>query len=212
MTHTKANIHDIMAAAPVIPVLNFTSVDEAVSVCRALVSGGLNVLEITMRHESALDCIRAVVADQPDAYVGAGTVLDAEGADAAMAAGAVFGVSPGLTPQLASAIRFLDWAFLPGIASVSEAMLAREWGFKALKCFPANVVGGPAFLKAVSSVLPDLSFCPTGGISLATAPDYLAIPSVKVVGGSWLAPRGADGTINPAECQRLAEEALKALA
>ncbi|TNE62344.1 MAG: bifunctional 4-hydroxy-2-oxoglutarate aldolase/2-dehydro-3-deoxy-phosphogluconate aldolase [Alphaproteobacteria bacterium] len=204
-------VEQVLRACPVIPVLAYKSVEEAVAVSRALYEEGLPVLEITLRHPTALDAIKAVKADLPaDACVGAGTVLTPELAKAAVDAGCAFGVSPGLTQSLADAVKALDFPFLPGIATLSEAMQAREWGFKALKFFPASISGGPAFLKAVHSVLPDLVFCPTGGISAGTAADYRAVPNVATVGGSWLTPRGTDGSINLDTVRDLAREAMSA--
>jgi len=204
-------VEQVMKMGPVIPVLAFKSAEEAVGVCRALYEAGIRVFEITLRHESALDAIKAVKADLPDdAIVGAGTVLSPELAKAAVDAGCAFGVSPGLTPALAEAVKALNFPFLPGVATISEAMQAREWGFTALKFFPASVSGGPAFLKAVHSVLPDLIFCPTGGIKAGTAADYRAVPSVVTVGGSWLTPRSSDGSIDLTTVKELAAEALSA--
>lgn len=191
------SVLDVMQASPVIPVLAFESAEEAVAVCQVLYDEGIKVLEITLRHPTALDAISAVKEALPsDAIVGAGTVLSPELAKAAKDAGAVFGVSPGLTEELAHAVKALDWAFLPGVATISEAMTARELGFSELKFFPASVSGGPAFLKAVGSVLPDLTFCPTGGVSADTAPDYRALKNVATVGGSWITPRGSNGQID----------------
>lgn len=188
---------DTMKSAPVIPVLAFKSAEEAVAVCRVLYEAGLPVLEITLRHETALEAIAAVKADLPaDAVLGAGTVTKPEHAKAAKDAGAVFGVSPGLTENLAAAVKELNWSFLPGTASLSEAMKARELGFTELKFFPASISGGPAYLKAVGSVLPDLSFCPTGGVTAANMADYKALSNVATVGGSWLTARGDDGVID----------------
>ena len=192
-----ASVLDIMNASPVIPVLAFENAEEAVEVCQVLYDEGLKVLEITLRHPTALEAIAAVKAALPeDAIVGAGTVLTPESAKAARDAGAVFGVSPGLTEDLANAVKALDWDFLPGVATLSEAMAAREMGFSELKFFPASLSGGPGFLKAVGSVLPDLTFCPTGGISADTADDYRSLKNVATVGGSWITPRGADGRID----------------
>lgn len=200
----------VLKKSPVIPVLAFKSAQEAVDVCRVLFDEGLSVLEITLRHESALAAINAVKEDLPaDACVGAGTVITPELAEAAIEAGAEFGVSPGLTPELAAAVKKLNWPFLPGIATLSEAMQAREWGFTALKFFPANISGGTGFLKAVGSVLPDLTFCPTGGISVDTAPDYRALPNVATVGGSWITPRGRDGSIDLGLVRELARTAVE---
>lgn len=200
---------EILEKSPVIPVLAFKNAEEAVEVCRVLFEEGLTVLEITLRHETALDAIKAVKADLPaEACVGAGTVITPELAKHAIAAGAEFGVSPGLTQELAMSVKALDWAFLPGVATLSEAMQAREWGFKALKFFPASLSGGPGFLKAVGSVLPDLTFCPTGGISADTAPEYRALANVATVGGSWITPRGKDGQIHLDVVRELARTAV----
>ena len=191
------SVIDVMKASPVIPVLAFENASEAVEVCQVLYSEGVKVLEITLRHPSALDSIAAVKAALPeDAIIGAGTVLTPELAKSAKDAGAAFGVSPGLTEDLANAVKALNWPFLPGVATISEAMTARELGFYELKFFPASISGGPGFLKAVDSVLPDLTFCPTGGISAETADDYRTLKNVATVGGSWITPRGDDGKID----------------
>ncbi|WP_286829655.1 MULTISPECIES: bifunctional 4-hydroxy-2-oxoglutarate aldolase/2-dehydro-3-deoxy-phosphogluconate aldolase [Kordiimonas] len=199
----------VLETSPVIPVLAFESAEEAVDVCRVIFEEGLKVLEITLRHPTALEAIAAVRKDLPaDAIVGAGTVITPDLAKKAMDAGAEFGVSPGLTEELAKAVKALDWAFLPGVATLSEAMQAREWGFSELKFFPASLSGGPGFLKAVGSVLPDLTFCPTGGISADTAPEYRALKNVATVGGSWITPRGRDGKIHLDVVRELARTAV----
>jgi len=191
------SVIDIMKAGPVIPVLAFESTAEAVDVCRVLYEEGIRVFEITLRHASALDAIAAVKAALPaDAIIGAGTILTPELAKSAIDAGAVFGVSPGLTEDLANAVKAMGWPFLPGIATLSEAMAARELGFRELKFFPASISGGPDFLKAVGSVLPDLTFCPTGGVSASTAAVYRALDNVATVGGTWITKRGKDGKID----------------
>jgi 2-dehydro-3-deoxyphosphogluconate aldolase/(4S)-4-hydroxy-2-oxoglutarate aldolase len=203
------NVHDVLSASPVMPVLAFKSVDEALVVCSALYEAGVRVFEITLRHETALAAIKAVADELPsDAMVGAGTVLSVDLAKSARNAGAVFGVSPGLTKELGTAVRAMGWAFLPGIASISEAMAANEIGFEALKFFPASVSGGPGFLKAAGSVLPQIQFCPTGGITPQSAPEYLALANVPTVGGSWVTPRGKDGQIDLEMTKKLAAEAL----
>ncbi len=187
----------LLSSVPVIPVLSFRDTDEAVKVCECLYREGLTVLEITLRHDSALSCIKAVADALPkEAVIGAGTILNRDQAVAARDAGAVFGVSPGLTRQMSADIRTLDWPFLPGIATLSEAMTAREEGFSCLKFFPAEISGGIKFLKAIGSVLPDLRFCPTGGVTGATAANYLALKNVLTVGGSWLTERDASGEID----------------
>lgn len=204
------SVEDVLSQSPVMPVLAFKSVDEALVVCRVLYGAGVRVFEITLRHDTALDAIEAVKADlADDAIVGAGTILSPDLAKTARNAGAAFGVSPGLTKELGSAVRAMGWAFLPGVSTISEAMAARDMGFTALKFFPASLSGGPGFLKAAGSVLPDMQFCPTGGISAATAGDYLALANVPTVGGSWITPRGEDGAIDLAVVHDFAVAALK---
>lgn len=190
-------VDQVLDASKVMPVLAFKSVEEATAVCELLYECGVRVFEITLRHETALDAIRAVKSALPaDAMVGAGTILSPDLAKAAKNAGAVFGVSPGLTKELGTAVRAMGWSFLPGVSTISEAMAARDMGFEALKFFPASVSGGPGFLKAAGAVLPEIRFCPTGGITAETANDYLSLGNVPVVGGSWITPRGADGVID----------------
>jgi 2-dehydro-3-deoxyphosphogluconate aldolase/(4S)-4-hydroxy-2-oxoglutarate aldolase len=181
----------ITARAPVIPVLTVERLADAVPLARALVAGGLPVLEITLRTGVAFDALAAIAREVPDALVGAGTVLDEGQMGQAMHAGARFGVSPGCTPALADVARAAGLPFLPGIQTASEAMAMRERGFHLLKFFPADVAGGTAWLKAVAAPLAGLRFCPTGGIGIDTAPDYLALANVACVGGSWVAPRDA---------------------
>lgn len=206
-----AHVNDVLTAASVMPVLAFKSVDEAVEVSSLLYECGVRVFEITLRHETALDAIKHVKASLPaDAIVGAGTILSPDLAKSARNAGAAFGVSPGLTKELGTAVRAMGWPFLPGVSTISEAMAARDMGFDALKFFPASVSGGPGFLKAASAVLPDIRFCPTGGITAATASEYLDLPNVPTVGGSWVTPRGEDGSIGLAETKARAE-ALNAI-
>lgn len=203
-------VQDVLSAAPVMPVLAFKGVEEAIGVCSVLYEAGVRVFEITLRHQTALSAIKAVCTELPaDSIVGAGTVLSPDLAKEARNAGAAFGVSPGLTKELGTAVRAMGWAFLPGVSTISEAMAARDMGFEALKFFPASVSGGPGFLKAAGSVLPDIQFCPTGGIDAASAPDYLALSNVPTVGGSWITPRGSNGSIDLALVRTRAEEALK---
>ncbi len=204
------SVQNVLSQSPVMPVLAFERVEEALGVCRVLYEVGVRVFEITLRHATALDAIKAVKADlASDAIVGAGTILSPDLAKAARNAGATFGVSPGLTKELGSSVRAMGWAFLPGVSTLSEAMTARDMGFAALKFFPASLSGGPGFLKAAGSVLPDIEFCPTGGISAATAPDYLALDNVPTVGGSWITPRGTDGKIDLDRVRDLASAALE---
>ena len=188
------NIAAIAAVAPVIPVLTIETAETAVPLARALVKGGLPVLEITLRTEAALEALRAIVAEVPEAIVGAGTVLNAAQLEQVQRAGARFAVSPGCTAALAAAARSSGLPFLPGIQTVSEAMALAEQGFQLLKLFPADAAGGVTWLKAVGAPLAGLKFCPTGGISAETAPSYLALANVACVGGSWVAPRDAVAT------------------
>jgi 2-dehydro-3-deoxyphosphogluconate aldolase/(4S)-4-hydroxy-2-oxoglutarate aldolase len=197
----------IAALAPVIPVLTVVRVADAVPLARALVKGGLPVLEITFRTEAALEALAAIAREVPEAVVGAGTVLDETQMRQAMAAGARFGVSPGCTPALAKAVKEAGLPFLPGVQTNSEAMVLRELGFELLKFFPADVAGGTAWLKAVAAPLAGLRFCPTGGIGIDTAPDYLALQNVACIGGSWVAPRDAVAAGDWPRIERLAAAA-----
>lgn len=177
---------ELLRAGPVMPVIVIEDAALAVPLARALVDGGLRVLEVTLRTPAAVDAIRAIARDVPQAIVGAGTILNPLDLLQAREAGARFGVSPGATHELLAAAR--GWPFLPGVATPSEAMAALAAGYNALKFFPAAQAGGVAMLKAFAGPLPQLTFCPTGGITSATAPEYLALPNVACVGGSWLTP------------------------
>ncbi len=179
----------IMAAAPVIPVLVIERGEDALPLGRALVGGGLPVLEVTLRTPAALDAIRAIRAI-PGAIVGAGTVLDPDQYLQAVEAGAEFVVSPGLTDELAEAAEAGPVPLLPGVATAGEIMRALNHGLRHLKFFPAPASGGIPALKAFGSVFPRVRFCPTGGITLETAPDWLSLANVACIGGSWLAPAG----------------------
>lgn len=201
------DISAIVAQAPVIPVLTVERVADAVPLARALVKGGLPVLEITFRTEAALEALAAIAREVPGAVVGAGTVLDATQLGQAMAAGARFGVAPGGTPALVRAVKAAGLPFLPGVQTVSEAMVLRELGFGVLKFFPADAAGGTAWLKAAAAPLAGLRFCPTGGIGIGTAPDYLALPNVACIGGSWVAPREAIAAGDWPRIERLAAAA-----
>ena len=183
----NALLDAVMTAAPVIPVIVIDRVEDALPLARALVAGGLPVLEVTLRTPAALEAMRAM-AGVPGAIVGAGTVLDATQYDAAIAAGARFVVSPGLTERLAAASRERAVPLLPGTATASEVMAAREAGFTRLKFFPAESAGGVGALKSLCTVFRDVRFCPTGGITAASARAYLAVPQIVCVGGSWPMP------------------------
>lgn len=176
---------------PVIPVIVIERAESAVPMARALVAGGVRVLEVTLRTKAALAAIEAIAREVPEAIVGAGTVRSGSDARAARSAGARFAVSPGWSPTVAAACREQGLALLPGVATASEVMAAAEHGLRFLKFFPATAAGGTSLLKAWASPFADIVFCPTGGITAATAPDYLALANVKVVGGSWLTPADA---------------------
>lgn len=181
----------ILLAACVIPVLTIRRVEDAVPLASALVKGGLTVLEITLRTDVATQAIQRIAETVPGAIAGAGTILDAGDLADARNAGARFGVSPGLTPELARAIADGDMPFLPGVATASEIMRARAHGFRHLKFFPAEAMGGRAAVSGFAGPFRDVLFCPTGGIREDTLGDYLKLPNVMCVGGSWLAS-GAD--------------------
>ncbi|MEG1768624.1 MAG: bifunctional 4-hydroxy-2-oxoglutarate aldolase/2-dehydro-3-deoxy-phosphogluconate aldolase [Comamonas sp.] len=187
----RLSAEDVMRDAPVIPVIVLNDVQHAVPLARALVAGGIRMLEVTLRTPQALACIEAIAQQVPEAVVGAGTVRSAADAIAASHAGARFAVSPGFTPAVARQCRALDLPLLPGVATGSEIMLAQEEGFKALKFFPALQAGGLAMLKAWQGPFGDVLFCPTGGIHAGNAHEFLALPNVACVGGSWLVPADA---------------------
>ncbi len=197
----------ILKLQPVVPVLIVDDVKSAVSLARALVAGGLKAIEITMRTPAALDAVRAVADEVEGAEVGAGTILNAAHWDAAVAAGSRFVVSPGATQELLDAARNSSVPLLPGAATASEVMALREEGYKVLKFFPAEQAGGAAYLKALSSPLAGTVFCPTGGISLKNAMDYLSVPNVICVGGSWVAPKELVAAGDWAGITKLASEA-----
>lgn len=179
----------VLTGQPVIPVLLIDKVEHAVPLARALAKGGLPAIEITLRTAAALQAIKAVADEVPEAIVGAGTILDAKNYQDAVAAGSRFIVSPGVTRHILDAANDSPAPLLPAAITPGEMLTLRDSGYKYLKFFPAEQSGGAAFLKAMSSPLADLSFCPTGGISLANAGNYLSLPNVICVGGSWVAPK-----------------------
>jgi 2-dehydro-3-deoxyphosphogluconate aldolase/(4S)-4-hydroxy-2-oxoglutarate aldolase len=197
----------ILCRAPVLPVLTIEAAAHAVPLARALVTGGLPVLEVTLRTPAAAAAVRAIAAELPQAVVGIGTVTCPHDVGAAVEAGARFLVSPGTTAALADALAAAPVPALPGCDSVSEAMALAERGFKVLKFFPAAPCGGPAWLRALVEPLPNIKFCPTGGVSLADAADYLALPNVIAVGGSWMAPQSL---ISAGKFDRISELAREA--
>ncbi|HEY8049798.1 MAG TPA: bifunctional 4-hydroxy-2-oxoglutarate aldolase/2-dehydro-3-deoxy-phosphogluconate aldolase [Ramlibacter sp.] len=199
--------HDVMRDAPVIPVIVLSDVAHAVPLARALVAGGIRMLEVTLRTPAALDCIAAIAREVPEAVAGAGTVRNPADAQAAVKAGARFIVSPGYTSTLGRACKELGAAYLPGVATGSEIMAAQDDGYSELKFFPAVPSGGVAMLKAWQGPFADVTFCPTGGIGAANVRDFLALPNVTCVGGSWIAPVDAMERGDWARVTRLAKEA-----
>jgi 2-dehydro-3-deoxyphosphogluconate aldolase/(4S)-4-hydroxy-2-oxoglutarate aldolase len=197
---------EICRLAPVVPVLVIDEPAHARPLAEALVAGGLPALEVTLRTPAALDAIRAM-AEVPGGVVGAGTLLTPADVKAAKAAGATFGVSPGATDRLIAACEDAGLPLLPGAATASEIMALLERGFTVQKFFPAEQAGGAAFLKSIGAPLPQVKFCPTGGISLKIAPDYLSLKNILCVGGSWVAPKEAMARGDWAAITTLAREA-----
>jgi 2-dehydro-3-deoxyphosphogluconate aldolase/(4S)-4-hydroxy-2-oxoglutarate aldolase len=204
---TAVNVQELLHLAPVIPVITIRDLEHAAPLARALRAGGLSVLEVTLRTGVALDAIAAMRSAVPDAIVGAGTLTRAADLEAAARAGAQFGVTPGLTPAILEAARETTLPLLPGIMTPGEIMHARAAGFAALKFFPAAPAGGVAMLKAFAGPFPDVLFCPTGGISRASAPDYLRLANVACVGGSWVCPEDLLAAESWSEIEALARDA-----
>jgi 2-dehydro-3-deoxyphosphogluconate aldolase / (4S)-4-hydroxy-2-oxoglutarate aldolase len=201
------NTLELTTYGPVIPVIVINRLEDAVPMAHALVEGGVRVLEVTLRTPIALQCMEAIAKAVPDAIVGAGTVRSAADAKAAKNAGCLFAVSPGYTSEVGQACRDVDLPLLPGVATGSEVMQASADGLQFLKFFPAMQAGGIPMLKAFAGPFPDIVFCPTGGITLETAPQFLALPNVKVCGGSWLLPADAVASGDWARVTKLAREA-----
>lgn len=191
MNDQKLNAQSVLNAGPVVPVIVIRELHQAVPLARALVAGGIRVLEVTLRTACAIEAIRAIAEEVPEAIVGAGTVINPEQLKAVTDAGAQFAISPGLTESLLQAADQGSIPLIPGIATVSELMAGMANGLKNFKFFPAEANGGVKALKAISGPFPDIRFCPTGGISLNNYRDYLALSSVACVGGSWLVPEDA---------------------
>lgn len=202
------NIQELLPLQPVMPVIVIDDLDTAVPLAQAFVAGGVRVLEVTLRTPVALDAIRAIVAEVPDAVVGVGTLVTPDDVKAAREAGAVFGVSPGATPALLRAARDADWAMLPGVMTPSDVISAINEGYTTMKFFPAVQAGGLPMLKAFHGPFPEIRFCPTGGINVDSAPEFLAQPNVVCVGGSWLAPKSAVQSRDWATITRLASESM----
>ena len=201
------NVEELVSLAPVVPVVVTDDVEDAVPLAAALVRGGLPAIEVTLRTPTALASIERIAAEVPDAVVGAGTVLSPAQADAAVRAGAAFLVSPGATPRLLGAMADSGVPYLPGAATASEVMALAERGITEVKFFPAEAAGGAPYVESLSGPLPDVRFCPTGGIGAATARSYLALPNVACVGGSWLTPADAIAAAAWDRVEALAREA-----
>ena len=198
---------ELAELGPVIPVIVLNRVEDAVPMAQALVAGGVRVLEVTLRTAVALQCMEAIARAVPEAIVGAGTVRSIADAQAAKNAGCQFAVSPGYSSQIGQACRDIDLPLLPGVATGSEVMQANADGYFFLKFFPATAAGGIPMLKALGGPFGDVMFCPTGGITLESAPQFLALPNVKVCGGSWLTPPEALVAGDWARITQLAKEA-----
>lgn len=201
------NTLELAAHGPVIPVIVLHRLADAVPLARALVAGGIQVLEVTLRTPVALACMQAIAREVPEAIVGAGTVRSVSDVQAALDAGCQFAVSPGYTPAVGQDCLQRGLPLLPGVATASEVMMAQADGYQFLKFFPATAAGGIPMLKALAGPFPDVMFCPTGGITLQTAPQFLALPNVKVCGGSWLTPQEAIDAGDWSRVTALAREA-----
>ncbi len=201
------NTLELAEHGPVIPVIVLQQVQDAIPLAQALVDGGVRVLEVTMRTPVALRCIEAIARAVPQAIVGAGTVRSVQDARAAQTAGARFAVSPGYTAAVGETCRDIGLPLLPGVATASELMAAQAGGHDFVKFFPATAAGGIPMLKALAGPFPDVSFCPTGGLTPQNAPDFLALPQVKVCGGSWLTPPDALAARDWPRITRLAQAA-----
>jgi 2-dehydro-3-deoxyphosphogluconate aldolase/(4S)-4-hydroxy-2-oxoglutarate aldolase len=200
-------MHPLFRGAAIIPVLSIERERDAVPLARALYEGGLPIIEVTFRTAAAAAAIAAIAAELPQVTVGAGTLLRSADVAAAVRAGARFLVSPGTTPQLAGAALATELPYLPGVATPSEIMAVRALGICVMKLFPVEALGGVALLRALAPVFAGVAFCPTGGIDEGSAADYLALPNVPMIGGSWMAPRDAIAAGDWDRIRRLAERA-----
>ncbi|MDD5113105.1 MAG: bifunctional 4-hydroxy-2-oxoglutarate aldolase/2-dehydro-3-deoxy-phosphogluconate aldolase [Methylobacter sp.] len=207
-TNWKIQPKDVLNTSPVMPVMVIQNLDDAVPLAKALVAGGVRVLEITLRTPVALEAIRLISQEVKDAVVGVGTITTPEQLKAAEEAGAVFAISPGLTPTLLAAAKQSSIALIPGIASISELMLGMEYGLDHFKFFPAEAAGGIPMLKAIAGPIPQVTFCPTGGISPENYQAYLSLSNVACVGGSWLAPADVVKAKDWAKVTELAKQAV----
>ncbi|QPG06861.1 bifunctional 4-hydroxy-2-oxoglutarate aldolase/2-dehydro-3-deoxy-phosphogluconate aldolase [Salinimonas marina] len=199
---------EVFAAGPVVPVLVINDVEQAVPLAKALMAGGIKVLEVTLRTPVALDVIRRIATEVPDALIGAGTVTNAQQLKDVVEAGAKFAISPGMTAELLQAGKECEIPLIPGISSTSDLMKAKDAGYTHMKFFPAEASGGVKAIKSISGPFPDVTFCPTGGISLTNYKDYLSLKNVACVGGSWVAPDDAINNGDWDQITKLAQEAV----
>lgn len=207
-TNWKISPAEIFAAGPVVPVLVINDVEKAVPLAKALMAGGIKVLEVTLRTPVAIDVISTIAKEVPDALIGAGTVTNAQQLKAVTDAGAKFAISPGMTADLLKAGMDGDIPLIPGISSTSDLMKGKDAGYTHMKFFPAEASGGVKAIKSISGPFPDVTFCPTGGIGPGNYKEYLALPNVKCVGGSWIAP---DDAINEGDWDRITQLAKDAV-
>jgi 2-dehydro-3-deoxyphosphogluconate aldolase / (4S)-4-hydroxy-2-oxoglutarate aldolase len=211
MTTKQEKLAALFAQATIIPVLTIDRIEDAVPLARALVAGGIRVLEVTLRTPVAMQAAKAIIAEVPDAIVGIGTILNADDLARAEKLGAVFGISPGATPELLKAAAASELPFAPGITTASELMQARAHGFNLVKFFPAEPSGGIKTLRALAGPFPDARFCPTGGIGDGNAAAWLAEPNVIAVGGSWICPAADIRSGNWAGITAMCNRAMKSL-
>lgn len=207
-TKWKYSPEEIFAAGPVVPVLVINDVEKAVPLAKALMEGGIKVLEVTLRTPAAIDVIKRIAQEVPDSLIGAGTVTNAQQLKAVVEAGAKFAISPGMTADLLKAGMDSEIPLIPGISSTSDLMKGKDAGYTHMKFFPAEASGGVKAIKSISGPFPDVTFCPTGGIGPNNYNDYLALNNVKCVGGSWLAPDDAIESGDWAHITQLAKEAV----
>ncbi|MEQ5223651.1 bifunctional 4-hydroxy-2-oxoglutarate aldolase/2-dehydro-3-deoxy-phosphogluconate aldolase [Providencia alcalifaciens] len=209
MNNWKMTAEDVLKQGPVVPVIVIKKLEQAVPLAKALLKGGINVLEVTLRTECAMEAIRLIAEEVPEAIVGAGTVINAKQLAEVTQAGAQFAISPGLTDELLMAASQGSIPLIPGISTVSELMAGMNYGLKEFKFFPAEANGGVKALKAIAGPFSQVRFCPTGGISLANYRDYLALESVLCIGGSWLVPEDALESGNYEKITELAQQAVQ---
>lgn len=207
-TKWKYTPEEIFAAGPVVPVLVINDVEKAVPLAKALMEGGIKVLEVTLRTPAAIDVIKRIADEVPDSLIGAGTVTNAQQLKAVVEAGAKFAISPGMTADLLKAGMDAEIPLIPGISSTSDLMKGKDAGYTHMKFFPAEASGGVKAIKSISGPFPDVTFCPTGGVGPNNYNDYLALNNVKCVGGSWLAPDDAIESGDWARITQLAKEAI----